>query len=179
VRKRKQWFFVGILALILVTDFYIFGLSIITFIWHVRHGFHREINGFRFRVPLFYQEGDNITMNTLSIYSFPSPIHRKSSSISVDFPPWSSNQPLVASDEDVRRNGLGLVGQRSARLGNRTGKCIEYSQQGIATMSPNPADLRLIRIICKFGDVEATFDGTRNAVPEFYGCLESADEVKR
>jgi hypothetical protein len=179
VKKWKGLLFAGILALILITDFYLFGLSIFAFGWHVRHGFHREINGFRFKVPLFYQEGDNITMNTLSIYSYPSPIRRKFSTINVDFPPWSSNQPLLASDEDARRIGLGLLGQHSARLASRTGKCIEYSQKGLATISPNPADLRLIWITCKFGDVNATFDGTPSAVPEFYGFLESADEVKR
>jgi hypothetical protein len=180
VKKRKGLLFASILAAIVATDFYLFGLNIFAFGWHMRHGFHRETGGFRFKVPLFYQESDSVTMNQFSIDSFPSPIRSKSSSISMEFPPWSSNKPVLPlPDELAPSAGLGLLGQHSARLASRSGKCIEYMQQGGLTLSAIRAELQPVWITCQFGDVSATFDGTRNAVPEFYEFLESAREVKR
>jgi hypothetical protein len=181
VKKRKGLLFAIIVGLVLITDFYLFGLSIAAFGWHLRHGFYREVGGLRFRVPWFYEESDNITVNALSIYSFPSPIHRKSSSISVQFPPGSQNKPLAAlTDQQAQRIGLSYLGERSARLAIRAGKCIEYAEQVISKPPAGlPEHLQPTRITCQFGDVDATFDGTRNAVPEFYGFLESAGEVKR
>jgi hypothetical protein len=119
-------------------------------------------------------------MNTFSIDSFGSPIRRKSSSISIDFPPWSSNKPVLPlPDELAPSAGLGFLRQHSVQFGSRTGRCIEYVQQGDLTLSAIRADLQPVWITCQFGDVSATFDGTRNAVPEFYEFLESAREVKR
>ncbi|HWF06541.1 MAG TPA: hypothetical protein VHA06_22820 [Candidatus Angelobacter sp.] len=180
MKKRKGLLFAIVFGLVLITDFYLFGLSIAAFGWHLRHGFHREVYGFMFKVPLFYEESDHRTVNAISIYSFPSPIHRESSSISVQFPPGSAKKPLVAlTEQQAQRIGLGFLGERSARLAGRTGKCIEYAQQETRTQSAILAHLQPMRITCQFGDVDATFDGTRNAVPEFYEFLESAGEVKR
>jgi len=166
--------------LVLLTDFYLFGLSIVAFGWHMRHGFHQEVHGFRFNVPLFYEEGDGVKANSFSIYSYACPLRKKSSSISIDFPPWSSDRTLTPMSRDnAQRMGLGLLGQRSARFANRTGKCIEYLQQGIPALSLGHSEMELMWITCQFGDVGAHFNGTRNAVPEFYQFLESAQEVQR
>jgi len=180
VRKRKGLLFAVILAQVLLTDFYLFGLSLVAFGWHMRHGFHREVHGFRFNVPLFYDEGDDVKANSFSIYSYASPLRKKSSGISIDFPPWSSNKTLMPMSEDIAQPiGLGLLGHRSARFANRTGRCIEYLHQGILALSPGRTEMEPTWITCQFGDVSANFDRTRNAVPEFYQFLESAQEVKR
>ena len=180
MKKRRGLLFAGILALVLVTDFYLFGLSIVAFGWHMRHGFHQEIHGFRFYVPLFYQESDRVKANSFFIYSYSCPLRRKSSAISIDFPPWSSDKVLTPMSKDnAQRMGLSLFDHRSARFANRTGMCIEYLQQGIPGLSPGRSEMEPMWITCQFGDVSAQFDGTHNAVPEFYQFLESAQEVKR
>jgi hypothetical protein len=180
VRKRKGLLFAVVLALVLLTDYYLVGLSIVAFGWHMRHGFHREVHGFRFNVPLFYEEGDGVKANSFSIYSYACPFRKKSSGINIDFPPWSSDKTLTPMSKDyAQRMGLGLLGQRSARFANRTGRCIEYLQQGVPTLSLGRTNMEPTWITCQFGDVSANFDGTHNAVPEFYQFLESAQEVKR
>ncbi len=166
-----------------ITDLYLFQGSLFVFAWHVRYGFHREYHGLMFRVPLFYEENAGSVLNQFSIMSLPSPVHRSSSSITVEFPPWSSAVscqpgPCRYSEDDAARLGLTFLGERVAKLGSRSGNCIEYAANGV-TLSPRQPALQAVWIQCRLGkDLDVTFDGTRNAVPEFYAFLESASEVK-
>jgi hypothetical protein len=184
VKRGRSTLVVMVMAAIVTADLYLFQGNILAFAWHARNGFHREFNGVRFRVPLFYEENAGSVMNQFSILSLPSPAHRSSSSITVEFPPWSSsnpckNSPCIYSADVAQRLGLTRLGERTARLGNRSGNCIEYQYDAL-TLGPRPSNSQILWITCRLGkDLDVSFDGTRNAVPEFYAFLESASEVKQ
>jgi len=179
VKKRKGLLFIVIFTLIVLVDLQLFGMSLLAFAWHVRHGFHREVHGIKFRVPLFYQESEDSTLNQFSIHAFPSDMHREDSAITVSFPPWTSEMALdPLSKEDAERMGLVLIAQRHAKLGNRSGSCAEYLQDDL-DLGGRLSGLGPTEIECRFHNVEVRFTGSRNAVPEFYSFIESAKEVNR
>jgi hypothetical protein len=181
VKNKGPLLFVLIAAAIVLVDLSLFQVNISAFWWHVRHGFHREVHGVRFRIPLFYEESASSVMNEFSICTFRTPIHTKSSLITVAFPPWVARGPSgLLSTDDASRIGLAPLRERRARFGDRTGSCAEYLQQRLVLNGASgPKDLDFLYIRCQFGeDLTATFDGTRNAIPEFYAFMEAAEEVK-
>jgi hypothetical protein len=176
--KRRGLLSAAVFGLIVITDIGLFGMNVFAFAWHVRHGFHREVNGTRFWVPLFYQERESPASNQFSINSYSSPVRREYSSITVEFPPWSSGKTISPMPrEDAERMGLTQVARRSAKLGRRSGICIEYAQDGPALSGPS-LELLPRYIECRLGsELQVSFEGSRNAVPELYAFMESATEV--
>jgi len=180
VKNRRLILNVLVASSVVMAMLFLFQTNIFAFAWHLRHGFYREFNGIRFAVPLFYQEAQGSTLNEFSIIANPSPIHKKHAFITVSFPPWTTDRPLrPMSPEDAGRIGMTLAGERDDRFGNRAGKCVEYTQNRMALDGQErPSGLQPIWITCRFGEVDVDFDGSRNAVPEFYFLMESANEVK-
>ena len=181
MNRKRPLLFVAVASAILLVDLSLFQANIFAFWWHAKHGFHREVHGVRFRVPLFYEQSDSSVMNEFSIYSLRTPIHTKSSSITVEFPPWDATGPSgLLSMDDASRIGLVPLREQGARFGDRTGSCAEYLRQKLVLNGPSgPKDLDPLYISCQFGEyVTTTFDGTRNAIPEFYAFMEAAQEVK-
>lgn len=177
----KTWrlAFITLLAfLVIETDLYLFKANLFAIGWHLRHGFHQQINGFRIRVPLFFEPSEGDMLNQLSMDSFASPVHRGRSSINIDFPPWSSARlGEMLALEDGQGLGLTPIGQRAARFADRQGNCMEF-RWNLRSLDPRPPERDPLRIICRFGDIIADFDGTREETHEFYMILSSAKRVE-
>lgn len=179
MKKGRLAQFAILFSAIAFVDLYLFGMSCFAFAWHVRHGFHREMNGIKFSVPLFYQEERALDDNQLALVTYRSPIHSEHASITVDFLTKTSRQAsLPIAGEDAESLGLVLKGQRNATLGSRAGTCLESVQSQLVL--PGYSAPTLMYIECRFGDeLDVRFDGSQSAVPEFYSFIESAREVSR
>lgn len=155
--------------------------NVFAFAWHLRYGFHREFNGIRFSVPLFYEETKGAAMNQFSILALPSPLHKSSSYISVSFRPWTADKPLQPlSRIEARAIGMRFSSERTASFASRSGKCVEYLENQMRLPPYSNTSSGLLWITCRFGDeFEANFDGTQSAVQEFYDFIASAKEVSR
>lgn len=168
------------LAFLAPVGVWLFGANIFALAWHASHGFHREMNGVRFHVPLLYQENDGSAYNQFSFYTWPSAFHHKDGSITVDFQKQPSKKPFQPLDERSQQAlGMSLRGQRPAKLANQSGNCFEYRIDEL-TLIPARHGSERVRIECRFADdVLASFNGSSNAVPEFYSFLNEAELVKQ
>ena len=178
MKSKSVFLGVAFASLIAAAVLYLFQGNISAFSWHIRHGFHREVNGMRFVVPLFYEESDRPVANQFSISSIPSPIHKGYSSITVEFLPSSWKIPAsLFTKDDAPTLGLTYLGARGAKIGSRSGNCIEYLQNQ-PVLSPNGHHSERMGITCRFGEqLVVQFDGLRRTAPEFYSFMEDASEV--
>jgi hypothetical protein len=177
--KRKRLAFIIVLAVVILTsDFYLLQANMLAVGWHIRHGFHVDFEGLRFVVPLFLQQGQEGARDELTLYCQHSPIYPKNSWITIGFQPQSSATVLrpLAPDE-ARALGASLIREKAVRLADRQGNCIEYQRADMA-LRTGSSDRDLVWIKCRFGDITANFDGTRNATADFYRVLESARKVQ-
>jgi len=178
VKARRPVWIAGLIVMIILVDFYLFGRYVPVLAWHVQHGNHVEMKGLRFRVPLLYSENHVDRMNELSIDTFPGRLSRKLAFITIDF--HQQHPPAPDSQEvEVRLKQLGM--KKSAphrlRLADREGTCVDYapaSGENSPTLPLGP-----YHITCIFGDeLGAGFTGTQDAIADFYAIIQSAETVK-
>jgi hypothetical protein len=157
---------------IIVTDMSVFHQEWIPLRWHLRHGFHAEMNGIRFTVPLLYDEDHGSQPNTLAFWKFPGCFSRKTAAVTVQ----TRKEPLeprFTGGSEFRRTEL------AAALVGKEGKCVEYAGKEDSTLRV-AADNRPLYIFCSFGEnLYASFSGTLNAKEEFYAFLRNAELVNR
>jgi len=177
--KRTSAAIIFVAAVILTTDYYLFQSNLLALAWHARHGFHVQFQGFEFRVPLFFERGQEEAFDELTLYSYRSPIHGRNAWVTVGFQPARPAAVLAPlSPDDAQRLGVSLIGQRRVRLADRQGNCIEYQRDELVLRDRGPSNGDLVWITCQFDNITANFDGTRNAAPEFYTILESARRIQ-
>ncbi|HYX53390.1 MAG TPA: hypothetical protein VE783_08050 [Candidatus Limnocylindrales bacterium] len=142
--------------------------------WHVRHGFHVEMNGIRFKVPLLYYEDHGSNMLELSLSTIPGRLNKKEATIVVDF---HRQRPLSEDKAEVggarlQKWGMSRSGTRTIQMVGRTGSCTDFTGKSASIPSPYVVD-------CSFGDeMRIHFFGTENAVADFYSILQSAEVVR-
>jgi hypothetical protein len=178
VKKSRVPLIAILFSLILLAGLYLFGMNWFAFAWHVRHGFHREVAGIRFSVPLFYQE-ESASPNRLSITEYRSPVRSPHAFITVDRLPSPPKPALVPlAKEEAETLGLIPMGQRNAILASQAGTCMEYSQDQLVLAGYSIRTLMYIE--CRFGnDLDVRFDGSQDSAPEFYSFIESARKADR
>jgi hypothetical protein len=168
------------LSLLLPVFLWLFGADIFAVAWHATHGFHREMNGIRFYVPLLYKEDDGSVYNEFSFYTYRSTLFRKDGSITIGFQkqkPESSFQPMDQNSQHAL--GMYFQEQRSIRLANQSGTCFEYGIDFLRLGAVRPGPQR-VWIECRFTDaLRASFNGSSNAVPDFYKFLNESEPVKQ
>jgi hypothetical protein len=183
---RFKWATViAVLAtVILLADLYLFGEYVRILSWHAWHGNRVEMNGLRFRVPLLYAEDHGDRMNVLSIDRFPSRFSSKLALIRIEFYrqiPVIPDAPQAAAV--LQQFGVKKSGRHKLRLADREGTCIDYIPVPTSAKDGAPAGLRVpagfYSIHCTFGeDLGANFDGTEDAIADFYAIIQSAETVK-
>jgi hypothetical protein len=180
VKSKRALLRVGLAITIVLADWYLFAGYIPAVVWHARHGNHVDMNGLRFRVPLLYEEDHSGRMNELSISTLGGPYKRKFGFITIDFHRQAPAEP--DSQEGVAR--LASVGLRKSasvrlRLAGREGTCFTYVAITTGEDAPAPAQIMAGNISCTFGnDLGVSFNGTPNAVPDFYAIIASAENIK-
>lgn len=149
--------------------------------WHLRHGFHTEMNGLRFKVPLLYEEDHGINMLQLSFSTTPGHINKKMAFLSVDF----HKQPPAEADSPQRTARLAQLGIKESaphplRLAGHDGTCIDLAPLDPESSAPITRILKgNYEIRCTFADdLHVTFWGTANARSDFYAIMQSAESVK-
>lgn len=167
-----------ILAAVLLTDFAFFGPQILATVWELRTGFHRDLHGIRFRVPLFYTSSSDIAYDNYSFITLPSRTRNKMSFIGVDFQRNTLNGPhRPLPPEMLTKIGERFTGKRKATLAGRQGDCLEYAYE-YSRHQGNRADS--ISIDCYFGpDLRTSFQGSPNTVEEFYSFMHNAEPLPR
>jgi hypothetical protein len=168
------------LALLLPVAVWLFGVNIFALAWHASHGFHREMNGVRFYVPLLYREDDGSVYNEFSFYTNRSPLSKKDGSITIGF---QNQEPKVSfgpmDQKSQHMLGVQLRAQRSAKLAEQSGDCFEYGID-VLTISATRHGFGRVWIECRFrNDLRASFDGSSSAIPDFYDFLDRAKLVQR
>lgn len=157
---------------------WLFGANMFSLVWHATHGFHREINGVRFYVPLLYRENNGSVYDEFSFYTYRSALFSKEGSITIDFPKYASGMssgPMNSKSQKML--GVFLVGQRTATMADQPGNCFEYGINE-ATLKPAIAPAR-VWIQCRFEpNMEASFDGSANAAPDLYEFLAEANRTR-
>lgn len=157
---------------------WLFGANMFSLGWHATHGFHREINGVRFYVPLLYREDNGSVYNEFSFYTYRSALFSKEGSITIDFPKHESGMssgPMYSKSQKML--GVFLVGQRAATLAGQPGNCFEYGLNE-TTLNLQLAPTR-VWIQCRFGpNMEASFNGSANAAPDLYKFLAAANRTR-
>jgi hypothetical protein len=168
------------LALLLPVAVWLFGANTLALAWHASHGFHREMTGVRFYVPLLYREDDGSVYNEFSFYTYRSLFFRKDGNITIGFQrqrPEISFQPMDQNSQHAL--GMYLHGKRSATLANQYGNCFEYGID-VLTISAARHGSGRVWIDCRFRDnLRASFDGSSSAIPDFYDFLNRAKLVQR
>ena len=179
MKAKRAILIVALTGVIILADMYLFAGCVPALVWHARHGNHVEMNGVRFRVPLFYEEDHEDRANGLFITTLGGPYNQKFGFINIDFHRQSAVEP--DSPEGVARLArLGL--KKSAgprlRLADREGVCFTYAATATGEGAP-AAQVMAGSISCKFGnEMGATFHGTPNAVADFYAIIESAENIR-
>ena len=177
MKKRKGLLFAVIAAAIVIADATLFDAQLFSTIWEARTGFHRDVHGIRFHVPLFYVSAsdaqDSYTFSTLA-----SPTRRKWAVISVSFPREASQvtwRPL--SPEMLQRIGDRLAGQRAVTLAGKAGNCFEYAK---VSTDQAPELSRTMQVECYFpSDVRTSFLGSSNTVEDFYTFMNRAEAMSK
>ena len=183
MKRVRRWKFLAImlvpLALIFSANYFL--AEAIAIGWHLRHGFHAEMNGIKFRVPLLYEEDHRVNLQQLSFSTTPGHLNKKIAFLSVDF----HKQTLAEPDSAQRTAQLNQLGIKESaphqlRMAGHDGSCID--QLPLDQGSPESTGLVLrgnYEIRCTFaGDLHVSFWGTPNAVPDFYAIMQSAESVK-
>lgn len=167
-------------ALLVVVAVWLLGANVFAFTWHGAHGFHREINGVRFYVPLLYREDDGSVYNEFSFYTYRSALFKKDGSITVSFQKQERGTPFGPMDPKSQQTlGVFLWRQRAVAFAEQPGNCFEYGINAV-TLQPASAGPDRVWIECRFArDVRASFDGSANAIPDFYGFLGAAELLKQ
>jgi hypothetical protein len=168
---------VALLVLACSADYFL--AESIAIAWHLRHGFDAEMRGLRFRVPLLYDENHGSNMLQLSIDTFPGHLNKKIAFITVDFHRQTPSK-LDSSDREARlaRFGLKQSAVHPLRMAGREGTCIDLVPIPGAENASLPARVYsgLYIIDCSFGeDLQIHFDGSPNALPDFYELVRSAE----
>ncbi len=168
------------LALLLPVAVWLLGANLFALTWHASHGFHREMNGIRFYVPLLYREDDGSVYNEFSFYTYGSALFRKDGSITIGFPRQESGTSFRPMDQKSQRMlGVSLLAQRSATLADQSGECFEYGID-VLTISATRHGSGRVWIECRFrDDLRASFDRSSSAIPDFYDFLDRARLVQR
>lgn len=180
MRSKRAILIVMFIVAIISVDLYLFERYIPALAWHVRHGNHVEMNGFRFKVPLSYSEDHTDRMNELSISTLGGPYKRKVGFVTIDFHPQA---PMDADSPEVvasmARFGLRKSAGTRLRLADREGICFTYVAIATGQDAPAPAQIMAGSISCTFGnDLGATFHGTPDAVQDFYAIIASGENIK-
>lgn len=86
--KKRLWkvilcVVVTLLVLACSADYFL--AESIAIAWHLRHGFHAEMRGLRFSVPLLYDENHGSNILQLSIDTSPGHLNKKIAFITIDF----------------------------------------------------------------------------------------------
>jgi len=167
-----------ILSAVLVTDVTFFGSQIFSMVWETRTGFHRDLHGIRFHVPLFYTSSSGVAYDNYSFTTLPSRTRHKLSFIVVDFQRSTLHDPpRPLPPEMLAKIGERLTGERKTTLAGRKGDCLEYAYQD-SKQQGNPVDS--IHIECYFGpDLRTSFQGSPNTVEEFYDFMHKAEPLPR
>ncbi len=167
-------------AILLLIGVWLLGTNLFSLTWHASHGFHREMNGVRFYVPLLYREDDGSVYNEFSFYTNRSPLFKKDGSITIGFQNQAPKVSFAPMDQKSQHMlGVQFLAQRSATLANQSGDCFEY---GIDVLMINATrhGFGRVWIECRFrDDLRASFDGSSSAVPDFYDFLDRAKLVQR
>jgi hypothetical protein len=169
-----------LLVLIFAADYFLAESMAIA--WHVRHGFHAEMQGLRFKVPLLYDEDHGVNMLELSFHTLPGHLNGKMAFITVDFhkqPPVAAGSP--PQDAQLARFGHKHSEPHPLRVAGRDGTCADRVPIPIAQDAPLTARVLADTyfINCMFGDdLRIRFSGSKNAIPDFYSIMQSAEPVK-
>ena len=169
---------VTLIILVVLADLYLFGGYIRVLTWHAWHGNHVEMNGLRFRVPLWYFEDHTDRTNQLNIDTFPVRFSSKAAFINIDFHRQPPAEPDSPQGERIRQQmGLGKSASHKVRLADREGMCVNYFRINSDKNAADPGGPSHIH--CTFGeDLGATFAGTQDAVADFYAIIASAENVR-
>jgi hypothetical protein len=180
VRSKRTILVIALISVIGLTDLYVFGRYIPALMWHVRNGNHVEMNGIKFWVPLAYSEDHRDTMNQLSIDTFGGPFSHKTAFIAIDFhrqAPALPDSPEMTTH--LERFGLRKSSGPKLTLAGREGDCFRYVAIGGGEGTQAAAKIMAGSIHCKFGDdLSVSFNGTQNAVSDFYLIVASAENVR-
>jgi len=174
-----------VIVVILGTDINLFIPESASLIWHIQHGSSIEMNGVRFRVPLFYIGRADSARDTVFIdgqagwlrHKIARPGQVKSGLIMISFLRQSAGRiSAEAAAQNVSRwwtkEGYVLNGRRAQELAGHQGTCDEYSLGA----NPNPKLAESgTQVYCYFdGNVAAIFQGNRRAVADFYSVLQTS-----
>jgi hypothetical protein len=151
-------------------------------LWHTPHGFHAEINGIKVPVPFSY-EADSNGIGSLTLMKTEGMLQPGAGFIMVSFFPRLSPEAEQRVEELMAKKG-GMtktrVGERTVTFAGRSGTCIEFTQKigdRLADEMLRKLDLRAID--CRFGDVNVKFGGSANLKDDFYGIIQSAQQIGR
>jgi hypothetical protein len=166
---------IALLALVFTADYFL--SETLALGWHLRHGFHAEMNGIKFKVPVLYREDHEPKLLEISFSTMPGRYNRKMAVLTVDF----HKQPPAAQDPErgarLVRLGVKESAPRPVRMAGHDGTCVEQSplyQEDTGRMLKGNYTIR-----CSFADdLYVSFWGTQNAVPDFYTIVQSAEAVK-
>jgi hypothetical protein len=153
----------------MIADLFLFGQQIFAVFLELPHGFHHDIHGIRFHVPMFYiYSADGPSYDEYGFMTSPSPTRHKNGSIFVDFKKQQGHDELL-STEMLKKFGLHRVGQRTVKLAGRAGNCFEYA-----------TETGFVNIHCVFGtELGIRFFGSSNEVDDLYAFMNKAESLPR
>jgi hypothetical protein len=170
--KIVLWILATVLVLELAVDYLL--AESIPIAWHLRHGFHAELQGLRFRVPFLYYEDHGVNMLQLSFNTMPGRLNKKYAFVTVDFHKQPPTPPETAELKETRLKKFGMQQERvqQVRMAGREGICTDFAPALLDSIGQYVID-------CSFGeDLHVHFNGTQNAIPDFYTIVASAESVK-
>jgi hypothetical protein len=175
---RKLAFGLALAIVIIVVDWSILHKDWRPLLWHIRHGRHVEMNGYRFTVPLLYDEDHGALARTLTVFQFPGHFSNKTSAITVEF---GGSRPVPRFDGDDFEKY-----DRTAYLGPIHGNCIEYVAKQRREVSINNMSFSYTvptastYVYCNFNEsLSTSFSGTFNAKEDFYLFMGQAEVVRK
>jgi hypothetical protein len=170
VKKRKGLLASVIFAVVVIADVFLFGPQIFATVWEARTGFHRDLHGIRFHVPLFYVSSDSTAYGQYDFATTPSPTRKKYAFITVDFQKQASEAPpRPMTTSALERLHERLTGQRTATLAGKSGTCFEYADEK-----------NVVTIECYFdGGPRTWFMGTPNTLEDFYTFMNRAETMSK